>query len=80
MSSTGTETRTMVSDRFVIRLVQLLAFLAALASFPLSLSATMKYATSPFEIFIGVLLGGILACAMVIIGMLTPLAIDTHRP
>jgi hypothetical protein len=40
----------------------------------------MKYAASPFEIFVGVLLGGILACAMVIIGMLTPLAIDTHRP
>lgn len=80
MSNTRTVSRPFVSDRFVIRFVQISAFLAAFAIFPMSLLATVKYATSPFEIFIGVVLGGILACAMVIIGMLTPLAIETHRP
>jgi hypothetical protein len=79
MSSTTTESRPFVSDRIVVRFAQLLAFLAAIAIFPMSLFATIKFASSPFEVFIGVVLGGILASAMVIIGMVAPLAIDTRR-
>jgi uncharacterized membrane protein len=80
MSSTRTVTRPLVSDRLVVQIVQLLAFVAAVAIFPMSLLATVKYATSPFEILVGVMLGGILASLMVIIGMLTPAVITTRRP
>jgi hypothetical protein len=45
----------------------------------MSLLATMRFASSPFEVFVGVVLGGILACAMVIIGMVTPLAIGARK-
>jgi hypothetical protein len=79
MSSTTTESRPFVSDRIVVRFAQVLAFVAAIAIFPMSLLATIKFASSPFEVFIGVVLGGILASAMVIIGMVTPSAIDARR-
>ncbi len=79
MSNTTTVSRPFVSDRSVVRLVQLLAFVAAIAIFPMSLLATMRFASSPFEVFVGVVLGGILACAMVIIGMVTPLAIGARK-
>ena len=79
MSSSTTEARSFVSDRIVVRFAQILAFIAAIAIFPVSLFATVKFASSPFEVFIGVVLGGILSSALVIIGMLSPLAIDTGR-
>ncbi|WP_145302487.1 hypothetical protein [Crateriforma conspicua] len=80
MSSTTTESRPFVPDRIVVSLAQLLAFVAAVAIFPMSLLATIRFASSPFEVFIGVVLGGVLASVMVIIGMVTPSAIDTRRP
>ena len=79
MPGTTTESRPFVSDGIVVRIAQLLAFVAAVVIFPMSLLATMKFASSPFEVFIGVVLGGVLASAMVIIGLLTPSAIDTRR-
>ncbi|WP_146440943.1 hypothetical protein [Crateriforma conspicua] len=80
MSSTTTESRPFVSDRTVVRLAQFLAFVAAVAIFPMSLLATINFASSPFEVFVGVVLGGVLASVMVVIGMVTPSAIDTRRP
>lgn len=79
MSSTTIESRPVVSDRFVVRLTQLLAFVAAVVVFPMSLLATIKFASSPFEVFSGVVLGGILTSAMVIIGMVMPSAFDNRR-
>ena len=79
MASTTTNSREFLSDRIVVRIAQVLAFVAAVAIFPMSLLATIKFATSPFEVFVGVVLGGILACAMVIIGMVAPIAIDSRR-
>jgi hypothetical protein len=79
MSGATTESRSVVSDRVVVRFAQILTFAAAMAIFPLALFATIKFATSPFEVFIGVVLGGILACAIVIIGLVTPSAFDVRR-
>lgn len=79
MSSTTTKSRPFVSDRSVVRFAQLLAFAAAVAIFPMCLFATTKFASSPYEVFIGMVLSGILASAMVIIGMVMPSAIDTRR-
>lgn len=79
MSGTTTESRSVVSDRVFIRFAQILTFVAAMTVFPMTLFATIKFATSPFEVFIGVVLGGILACAIVIIGLVTPSAIDVRR-
>ncbi len=78
MSNATNDSRAIVTDRTVARCAQLLAFVAAITIFPMSLFATIKFATSPFEVFIGVVLGGILASAMVIIGMVTPSAMTTR--
>jgi len=57
MASTTTNSREFLSDRIVVRIAQVLAFVAAVAIFPMSLLATIKFATSPFEVFVGVVLG-----------------------
>ena len=62
------------SDRTVARLTQFLAFAGAGVIFPMCVVATTKIATFPFEVFVGLLLGGILAVAIVIMGMLVPSA------
>ncbi len=77
MSTATTDSRGIVTDRTVARFVQNLAFAVAITIFPMSLVATIKFAASPFEVFIGVVLGGILASAMVIIGMVTPSAMKS---
>lgn len=80
MSNTPVKSRAIVSDRVVAHFAQLLAFFAAIAVLPLTLVATVKFASSPFDVFSGVVLGGILASALIIIGLVTPSAISaTHR-
>ena len=74
MSTATTKPRVIVSDRTVARFLQLFAYASAIIIFPMSLVATTKFAASPFEVFTGVVLGGILAAAIVIIGMLVPSA------
>ncbi len=73
MSTTTTQPRMVIaSDRTVARLMQFLAFAAAGVIFPMCVVATTKFATSPFEVFVGLVLGGILAVSIVIIAMLVP--------
>lgn len=79
MSSTTTACRPLVSAPSVARLAQLFAFIAVVAIFPMSLLATIIFAYSPFEVFVGVVLGVILAFAIIIIGIFTPSAIEARR-
>lgn len=63
-----------VSDPAVARTAQGAAFVAAIVIFPLCLMTAARLGTSPFEIFAGVMLGGILSIALVVLGMVIPLA------
>lgn len=74
MSTATTKPPEIVSERTVTRFAQFVAFAGAIIIFPMSLVATTRFAASPFEVFTGVVLGGILAAAIVIIGMLVPSA------
>ena len=75
MSTATTKPHMMIaSDRTVARLMQFFAFAVAGVIFPMCVVATTKFATSPFEVFVGLVLGGILAVAIVIMGMLVPSA------
>ena len=78
MSNATTDTHAITTNRTVVCFAQLIAFVAAIAIFPMSLFATIKFASSPFEVFVGVVLAGILASAMVIIGLVTPSAVHTR--
>ena len=67
------------SEHTVARVGQFLAFAGAMAVLPMGTLATVKYATSPFEVFAGLVMSGILATAMVIMGLLIPVAIWPER-
>lgn len=63
-----------ISDAVVARTAQFGAFGAAVVAFPCCLLTAAKMGTAPYEIFLGVILGGILSIALVVLGMIIPLA------
>jgi hypothetical protein len=78
MSTTSAQnTKQLLPDRVVIRSVQLLTFIAAAIIFPVCIVAATKFASSPFEIFAGVVMGGILSISLVILGLLLPISTTT---
>jgi Ca2+/Na+ antiporter len=75
MSIESTQAKTaIVSNQALGRFAQYLSFIAAIVLFPMCLVATTKFASSPFEVFIGVVMGGILAIAMIVMGLVIPFA------
>lgn len=78
MSTTSVQnTKQLLPDRVVIRSVQFLTFIAAATIFPACIAAATKFASTPFEIFAGVVMGGILSVSLVILGLLLPISTAT---
>lgn len=81
MSTTSAQhTKQIMPDRAVIRFVQFLTFIGAGTIFPACIAAATKFATSPFEIFAGIVMGGILSISMVILGLLLPISTAALLP
>ncbi len=80
MSAASTQSKsTVVSDRVVARFTQGATLVAAIALFPMCIFAAIKFASSPFEIFAGVVMGGTLSVAMVVMGLVIPIAISSRQ-
>ena len=67
-----------VFDSTVVRFSQFLAVAAAFAILPMCVVATTKFATTPFEVFLGLVLSCILSIALIILGLVIPSAVLRH--
>ena len=65
----------LASDAAVATIGQLACFAAAPAVMILSLLGTVKFAATPFEVFLGVIGSSGLALLLVILGLLLPLGV-----
>lgn len=64
------------SDATVVRIVQMACFVTAPALLILSLTSVTRFATTPGEVFLGVLASSTLALLMTIMGLLLPMTLS----
>ncbi len=63
-----------VSTRSVLGLLQISAFAVSFGILYMGLYGVTKFATTPFDVFVGVLAVGTLALALVILALVLPLS------
>ena len=68
------------TDSFAVRIVQAVCFIAGPVILLAALAAVAKFASSPFEVLIGVLAGSTVALLVVLLGFVMPLAFRQVKP
>lgn len=71
-------TKRLASDAIVANMASLACFATAIILLVLVLATVVKLATTPFEIFEGLLLGAICSTLFVLMGMVLPLTVKAE--
>ena len=72
--------RNVISTAKVLLLFQIAAYITATGVFAACLFATARFATSPFDAFIGLIASSILAVGLVTLGAVIPLTLRSPNP